>query len=87
MSECVIPTLTSPEVVKSKSVLPVGWKADLSNLKNLDLELTVTELLRRTTSRLPQDVIASWKGSGPGWQTRMAEVLERRKPRARKSAG
>jgi len=57
MSECVIPTLTSPEVVKSKSVLPVGWKADLSNLKNLDLELPVTELLRRTTSRLPQDVI------------------------------
>ena len=37
--------------------------------------------------RLPQDVIASWKGSGPGWQTRMAEVLERSKPRARKSAG
>jgi len=57
MSECVIPTLTSLEVVKSKSVLPEGWKADLSNLKNLDLELPVTELLRRTTSRLPQDVI------------------------------
>ena len=57
MSECVIPTLTSAEVVKSKSVLPEGWKADLSNLKNLDLELPVTELLRRTTSRLPQDVI------------------------------
>ena len=37
--------------------------------------------------RLPQDVIACWKGSGPGWQTRMAEVLERSKPRARKSAG
>jgi fumarate hydratase class I len=57
MSECVIPTLTSPEVVASKSVLPAGWKADLSNLKALDLTLPVTELLRRTTSRLPQDVI------------------------------
>jgi fumarate hydratase class I len=57
MPECVIPTLTSMEVVESKSVLPAGWKADLSNLKNLDLTLPATELLRRTTSRLPQDVI------------------------------
>ena len=23
--------------------------------------------------RLPPDVIARWKGTGPGWQTRMAE--------------
>jgi fumarate hydratase class I len=57
MSECVIATLTSNEVVKSKSVLPDGWKADLSNLKALDLTQPVLELLRRTTSRLPQDVI------------------------------
>ena len=57
MSECVIPTLTSMEVVESKSVLPDGWKADLSNLKSLDLTQPVLELLRRTTSRLPQDVI------------------------------
>jgi fumarate hydratase class I len=57
MSECVVPALTSAEVVASKSVLPEGWKADLSNLKALDLTLPVMELLRRTTSRLPQDVI------------------------------
>ena len=31
--------------------------------------------------RLPQDVIESWKASGPGWQTRMAEVLEKKRPR------
>ena len=37
--------------------------------------------------RLPQSVITSWKSSGPGWQTRMAEVLERSKPRARGRAG
>lgn len=55
--ECVAPNLTSPEVVASKSVLPAGWKADLSNLAGVDLTLPVTELLRRTTSRLPQDVI------------------------------
>lgn len=57
MSECVIPTLTSNEVVTSKSVLPAGWKADLGDLKGLDLTQAVLELLRRTTSRLPQDVI------------------------------
>src|SRR5664279_4916220 len=57
MSECVIATLTSIEVVESKSVLPNGWKADLSNLKGLDLTQPVLELMRRTTSRLPQDVI------------------------------
>lgn len=25
--------------------------------------------------RLPEDVIARWKATGPGWQTRMAERL------------
>lgn len=29
------------------------------------------------TLRLPPDVIASWKATGPGWQTRMAEKLTR----------
>jgi len=28
--------------------------------------------------RLPQDVIAFWKATGPGWQTRMAERLSQR---------
>jgi len=37
--------------------------------------------------RLPPDVIASWKASGPGWQTRMADVLERATPKARRNAG
>ena len=27
------------------------------------------------TLRLPPDVIARWKATGPGWQTRMAEAL------------
>lgn len=42
---------------------------------------------RLLSLRLPPDVIASWKASGPGWQTRMAEMLERTKPKARRSAG
>lgn len=37
--------------------------------------------------RLPPKVIASWKASGPGWQTRMAEVLRKSSPKARKQAG
>jgi len=37
--------------------------------------------------RLPPDVIASWKASGPGWQTRMADVLEKTRPRSRRSVG
>ena len=27
--------------------------------------------------RLPQDVIAKWKATGPGWQTRMAARLSK----------
>ena len=42
MSECVIPTLTSNEVVASKSVLPAGWKPNLKDLKSLDLTLPVS---------------------------------------------
>ena len=28
-----------------------------------------------TTLRLPPETLAGWKSTGPGWQTRMAEVL------------
>ena len=37
--------------------------------------------------RLPPEVIARWKATGPGWQTRMAEVLEKTNPKSRGSAG
>jgi uncharacterized protein (DUF4415 family) len=37
--------------------------------------------------RLPPDVIAGWKATGPGWQTRMADVLRKSTPKARKHAG
>jgi hypothetical protein len=33
--------------------------------------------------RLPPQVIARWKASGPGWQTRMVETLEKSAPKAR----
>lgn len=36
--------------------------------------------------RLRPDVIALWRATGPGWQTRMAEVLERHTRKVRKHA-
>ena len=57
MTECTLPTLTTLDEVQSKSVLPAGWKAQLGDLKALDLTLPISELIRRTSSRLPQDVI------------------------------
>jgi uncharacterized protein (DUF4415 family) len=30
--------------------------------------------------RIPPDVIAGWKATGPGWQSRMVAVLEREMP-------
>ena len=37
--------------------------------------------------RLPPDIIAKWKATGPGWQTRMVEVLETSAPKRRRAAG
>lgn len=37
--------------------------------------------------RLQPHVIAKWKASGPGWQTRMAQVLEQAAPKSRRSVG
>ncbi len=37
--------------------------------------------------RLPPEVIANWKASGPGWQTRMAQVIEKANPRGKRTLG
>jgi hypothetical protein len=42
---------------------------------------------RLLSLRLPPEVIANWKATGPGWQTRMAEVLEKSTPKLRHPAG
>ncbi len=57
MSQCTIPTLTPMEVVEQKSLLPAGFKADMADLKGLDLMTPALELIRRASTRLPQDVI------------------------------
>lgn len=33
---------------------------------------------RQVTIRLPESVLAAWKATGPGWQTRMADLLSKR---------
>lgn len=35
---------------------------------------------RQVTIRLPETVLARWRDSGPGWQTRMAALLAKRAP-------
>ncbi len=42
---------------------------------------------RLLSLRLPPEVIAGWKASGPGWQTRMVQVLEKSTPKGRRNAG
>jgi len=42
---------------------------------------------RLLSIRLPPEVIARWKASGSGWQTRMAEVLQKSVPKSRRNAG
>lgn len=37
-----------------------------------------TDPRRQVTIRLPETVLAAWKATGPGWQTRMAELLSKR---------
>ena len=34
----------------------------------------------QVTIRLPASVLEHWKETGPGWQTRMAELLTKRAP-------
>lgn len=57
MSSCPVPVLTSGESLEAKSLIPKGWRADLADPGQLDLGPALLELLRRATSRLPQDVI------------------------------
>lgn len=37
-----------------------------------------------TTLRLPPETLERWRASGPGWQTRMADLLSRQAPRPEK---
>ncbi len=58
-----LPQLTSDMLARAK--LKKGGRPRLLNPRKL------------ISLRLPADVIARWKATGPGWQTRMAERLSR----------
>ena len=56
-----------PELTEEMLVLAQvnkGGRPRLSNTRKL------------ISLRLPEDVIARWRATGPGWQTRMAKRLE-----------
>jgi fumarate hydratase class I len=55
MSSCPLPRLSTAEDVEARSVLPKGWTA--GPLGDMDLRPPVLELVRRATSRLPQDIV------------------------------
>jgi uncharacterized protein (DUF4415 family) len=58
-----LPQLTSEMLARAK-VKKGGRPCSLNPRKLISL-------------RLPADVIARWKATGPGWQTRMAERLSK----------
>jgi uncharacterized protein (DUF4415 family) len=60
-----LPELTNEMLVRAK-VKKDGRPRSLNPRKLISL-------------RLPEDVIARWKATGPGWQTRMAERLSKAK--------
>ena len=62
MPSCPIPALTPLDIVEAKSVLPKGWRANLADPVHLEIGPAVLELIRRTTSRLPLDVIEAVVG-------------------------
>lgn len=41
---------------------------------------------QQVTLRLPRDVIGHFKAGGPGWQTRIGEVLQRHAKRGRRKS-
>jgi uncharacterized protein (DUF4415 family) len=57
------PELT--EEILSRAVVKKGGRPRSANPRRL------------ITIRLPEDVIARWRATGPGWQTRMAARLSR----------
>ena len=74
--------------IDAHTVMPGEYK-DLPELTDAMLKRGVvrragrpvaTNPRRQVTIRLPASVLEHWKGTGPGWQTRMAELLTKRAP-------
>lgn len=68
----VIPKLVGKEAVE-RLLKPRGHP------KSPDAKISIS-------LRIPPQTLARWKASGPGWQTRMAEMLTEKSPNSRKRA-
>lgn len=65
--------LTSADMARFKparEVLP----ADLMKTLGRPVSSNPRQLV---SIRLPADVLAKWKATGPGWQTRLSKIIER----------
>ena len=77
---------------KQKKSIPISSDADIPEITDQWIEeadlYKGDQLVRRgrpkldnpkqlLSLRLPPDVIARWKSTGPGWQTRMVELLSK----------
>lgn len=74
--------------IDAHKIKPSEYK-DLPELTDAMLKLGVvkragrpvaTNPRRQVTIRLPETVLDHWKATGPGWQTRMADLLSKRAP-------
>ena len=79
---------TDLKLIDAHRVAPDEYE-DLPELTDAMLERGVlkragrpvaTNPRRQVTIRLPASVLEHWKETGPGWQTRMAELLTKRAP-------
>ena len=84
----VRPLKSDPKRTDAHRVAPDEYE-DLPELTDAMLERGVlkragrpvaTDPRRQVTIRLPASVLEHWKETGPGWQTRMAELLTKRAP-------
>ncbi len=55
-------------------IFPAALAAEMLKPKGRGLGKKTAKAI--TTLRLPAETLMRWKATGPGWQTRMAKVLE-----------
>lgn len=71
------PALTKADLAKAKPFSEVFPELAEKMRKNLGGRPPLARPKRAVSIRLDQDVIEKFKASGPGWQSRINEVLKR----------
>lgn len=70
-------TADTAERAISFAELPPSLQATLRQRKRGERGPQKTPTKQPVSLRLPPATLARWKATGPGWQTRMADVLDR----------